>query len=273
MRNGLRLGLTCGVLLAAPLDVGTAQDRPSPGSVVAARPAWRYDPAQRCPGLEVSPKGYGAVIDFFVSAGGMPSKAFISTSSHSDSLDAAALACVQKLRFQPASRMGDGVPTESWQRIALKSEDPPPQYGAAAQPASNAAAPAPAAVTSSAGSLAAAPAAAAPAVASAAAPLAATTAAAVAAPAALAAGQPPAPASPATPGQQPTGHAVETRACADGNGRVQEPSVVQSSGNPQLDQAAVNIARSGSAYLRQAAEGDGKAAPRCVHMAVKFENP
>jgi hypothetical protein len=262
MGNGVRTGLSCGVLFAVQLNVGVAQDRPSPGSVVAAHPAWRYDPAQRCPGLEVSPKGYGAVVDFFVSAGGMPSKAFISTSSHSDSLDAAALGCVSKLRFQPANRMGDGVPTDSWQRLALKTEDPPPQYGAAAQPGSNAA-PAAAAVTPAAGSLASAPAAAAPALASAAAPVAATTAAAAAAPAALAAAQSPA----------PPGHAVETRACADGNGRVQDPTVVQSSGNPQLDQAALNIARSGSAYLRQAAEGDGKAAPRCVHMAVKFENP
>ncbi|HEX4387863.1 MAG TPA: TonB family protein [Steroidobacteraceae bacterium] len=271
MRNGVRTGVACGVLLAVQLNVGWAQDRPSPGSVVAAHPAWRYDPEQRCPGLEVSPKGYGAVVDFYVSAGGAPSKAFISTSSQSDSLDAAALTCVGKLRFQPANRMGDGVPIDSWQRIALKTEDPPPQYGAPAKPAATAGAPA--AATPTAGSVAAAPAAAAPAAASATGAAAATTAAAVLAPATAAAAQSPAPASSSTSVAPPATHAVETRACADGNGRVQEPTVVHSSGNAQLDQAAVNIARSGSAYLRQAAESDNKTAPRCVHMAVQFENP
>jgi TonB family protein len=127
MRNWARTAFIGGVLLAAQLGEAMAQDRPPPGAVMAARPAWRYDPAQRCPGLEVSARGYGAVLDFFVNTGGAPSKAFISTSSGSDSLDAAALACIGKLRFQPAVHLGDANPVESWQRIALKAEDPPPQ--------------------------------------------------------------------------------------------------------------------------------------------------
>jgi hypothetical protein len=69
----------------------------------------------------------------------------------------------------------------------------------------------------------------------------------------------------AQPGVRP----VEVRACSDASGRAQEPTIVQSSGNPQLDQAALTIARSGSAYLRQAAESGGKAG--CVQIAVKLE--
>jgi hypothetical protein len=70
-----------------------------------------------------------------------------------------------------------------------------------------------------------------------------------------------------------TSRAVEVRECADTGGKALEPTVAESSGNPQLDQAALTVARSGSAYLRQAAQGDGKAAPGCLHLTVKFEAP
>ena len=266
MRNGAQMALTCGVLLAAPLQGATAQDRPPPGSVIGARPAWRYDPAQRCPGLEVSPKGYGAVVDFFVNAAGAPSKAFISTSSKSDTLDAAALACVGKLKFQPAAHLGDGVPMESWQRLALKAEDPPPQPPAAA----TSGAPAAGAAAAAAPVAAAAPsAAAAKPAASAAAPASLSAPVAAAAPTAAAVGA--AAAGSAAGAAQPGARPVEVRACSDASGRAQEPTLVQSSGNPQLDQAALTIARSGSAYLRQAAESGGKAG--CVQIAVKLEAP
>jgi TonB family protein len=258
MRQRIRTLIGCAFVLSVQTSMGEAQDRPPPGSVIAGRPAWRYDPAQRCPGLEVSPKGYGAVVDFFVNTSGMPSKAFISTSSHSDTLDAAALACVGKLRFQPAAKLGEGSPIDSWQRIALKAEDPPPQVPAAAAaapaatgaPAATAAAPVASATPS-----VIAPAAAATAAAAGGAAMAATTKAAPAAPAASAP------------------RAVEVRECADASGKAQEPTVAQSSGNPQLDQAALTVARSGSAYLRQAAQGDGKAAPGCLSLTVKFATP
>jgi len=260
MGNGGRTAFICGVLLAAQLGVATAQDRPPPGSVIGARPAWRYDPAERCPGLEVSPKGYGAVVDFYVNSAGAPSKAFISTSSRSDSLDAAALACVAKLRFQPAVHLGDANPVESWQRIALKAEDPPPQPSGAATAAAPAAG-----------------AAAAPAVAPAslsapvaAAPSGGAAAGAAVAGTAVAAAQAPASAHAAATAQS-AARPVEVRACSDASGRSQEPTVVTSSGNPQLDQAALNIARSGSAYLRQAAESGGKAG--CLQIAVRVESP
>jgi len=270
MGNGGRTAFICGVLLAAQLGVATAQDRPPPGSVIGARPAWRYDPAERCPGLEVSPKGYGAVVDFYVNSAGAPSKAFISTSSRSDSLDAAALACVAKLRFQPAVHLGDANPVESWQRIALKAEDPPPPPpGAATSAAPSAgAAAASAPVTAAAAAPGVAPA-------SLSAPVAAAASGGAAAGAAVAgtavaAAQAPASAHAAATAQS-AARTVEVRACSDASGRSQEPTVVTSSGNPQLDQAALNIARSGSAYLRQAAESGGKAG--CLQIAVRVESP
>jgi hypothetical protein len=97
----------------------------------------------------------------------------------------------------------------------------------------------------------------------------AATGAAVAGTAAAAATQ--APAAAHASASQSAARPVEVRACSDASGRSQEPTVVQSSGNPQLDQAAVNIARSGSAYLRQAAESGGKAG--CLQIAVKVEAP
>ena len=79
----------------------------------------------------------------------------------------------------------------------------------------------------------------------------------------------------AAPGATPAsaGRAVEVRECADGSGKPQEPTVVQSSGNAQLDQAALTVARSGAPYLRQAAQPEGNAAPGCLHLQVRFETP
>ena len=256
MGNRVWTVLGCALPLTVQMTVSLAQDRAPPGSVIAARPAWRYDPAQRCPGLEVSPKGYGAVVEFFVNTSGMPSKAYISTTSHSDTLDAAALECVGKLRFQPAAKLGEGSPMDSWQRIALKAEDPPPQVAAAA-----AAAPAAGTATAPAATSAVAPAVAA----TAAAGGAAVAATSKAAPAAITAAGGNAAASSSPP--------VEVRECTDGSGKAQEPTVVQSSGNPQLDQAALTVARSGAPYLRQAAQPDGKPAPGCLHLQVRFEKP
>jgi TonB family protein len=263
MRNAMRWMFGCALVLGVQATVAVAQDRPPPGSVVAARPAWRYDPAQRCPGLEVSPKGYGAVVEFFVNSSGMPSKAYISTSSHSDSLDAKALECVGKLRFQPAAKLGEGSPIDSWQRIALKAEEPPPP-----EPSAAAAAAAPAAAASAA--TAAAPVAAASTAAVAPAAVAGTAALGGAAVAATSKAAPAAAAGAPVASGASNGRAVEVRQCADASGKAQEPTLVKSSGNPQLDQAALTVARSGSAYLRQAAQPDGKASG-CLHFLVQLE--
>ena len=55
---------------------------------------------------------------------GAPSRVSIRESSGSETFDAAAASCVVKLRFAPATRLGDGVAIESWQQLALKSAGP-----------------------------------------------------------------------------------------------------------------------------------------------------
>ena len=65
------------------------------------------------------------MVVFRVSSGGIPSRATLKRSSRSESLDAAAVACVMKLRFQPATNLGDGAFLDSWQQIALTSSRQP----------------------------------------------------------------------------------------------------------------------------------------------------
>jgi TonB family protein len=103
-------------------------------ATLTARPAVRYDPKDRCPELRVADEGDLAVIVFMVNAYGTPSKASVRSPSGVAGLDAAAMACVMKLKFQPATSPGDAQPVDSWQQIGLR-------YASAAQ-ASAVAAPA-----------------------------------------------------------------------------------------------------------------------------------
>jgi TonB family protein len=93
------------------------------GELLAARFAWGVDPAKRCPELRHTTveEGAVAVVQFLVGPTGVPSKASVRESSGSESFDAAATSCVLKLRFLPATRLGDAVAIESWQQLALKS--------------------------------------------------------------------------------------------------------------------------------------------------------
>jgi TonB family protein len=97
-------------------------DPVSPGSnpVFPAHLAWRVDPLARCPDLRVADDGPLAVVVFSVDEVGRPSHPSIKVSSHSEQLDAAAISCVMKLRFQPATRPGDAVAVESWQQMAWR---------------------------------------------------------------------------------------------------------------------------------------------------------
>ena len=90
-------------------------------AAVAAAPAWAGPPAgaelreasvavgyetkARCPGLIQTDvqEPSDALIVLVVGPSGVPSQASIGTSSGSESLDTAALSCVTKLRFLPAS--------------------------------------------------------------------------------------------------------------------------------------------------------------------------
>jgi TonB family protein len=71
-------------------------------------------------------------------------------------------------------------------------------------------------------------------------------------------------------GGQP--NSVTVRVCADEAGRLKEdPTIVRSSGNASLDQAAVRIAASGSAYYRPEISSNGPPVSGCAQLAIKFE--
>jgi TonB family protein len=113
--------LAAGVLLtASPLAASAKQ--PAPDQVVQAHPAPRFDPAARCPGLRsaVVEDQPAVVVLFHVGVTGVPSQASVHSTSRSEDLDAAAVSCVLKLRFLPATRLGDGTAVESWQELALQ---------------------------------------------------------------------------------------------------------------------------------------------------------
>jgi TonB family protein len=121
------------VVLTADPNPGAAQSAsataPPTSGILQARAALRYDPAKRCPELQragADDEGV-AVTVFRVGATGAPSQVSVKSSSGSESLDAAAVSCVQKLRFQPAIRDGDGVAVDSWQQMSWKSVGPPPE--------------------------------------------------------------------------------------------------------------------------------------------------
>ena len=72
----------------------------------------------------------------------------------------------------------------------------------------------------------------------------------------------------------PAGHAdsVTVHVCVDQAGKLEkDPTIVRSSGNAAVDQAAVKIAASGAAYYRPDASSNGPLAFGCAQLAIKFE--
>jgi len=66
-------------------------------------------------------------------------------------------------------------------------------------------------------------------------------------------------------------NSVTVHVCVDETGRlVQDPTIVHSSGVASLDQAAVKIAASGSAYYRPDASSNGPPVSGCAQLAIKF---
>ena len=120
MRYGPRAAITA--LALAAIGANPASGTPAPDNILQAHPALRFDPASRC--SDVRPAGPDdepvAVVLFQVGSTGVPSKATVKASSGAADLDAAATNCVLRLRFQPATRMGDGVAIDSWQQMAWK---------------------------------------------------------------------------------------------------------------------------------------------------------
>ena len=127
--------LTLALALALTVDTVSAQS--SPESATEAHPAWTFNVSSKCPDLHAADDGPAAVVVFFVSDFGAPSQVSIQTSSGTPALDEAAVKCVQKLKFQPRTRLGDGAPVGSWQKIAWRWQRP-----AAGAPLTAAAAPA-----------------------------------------------------------------------------------------------------------------------------------
>ena len=123
--------------LALALSVDTVSAQSSPESATEAHPAWTFNVSSKCPDLHAADDGPAAVVVFFVSDFGAPSQVSIQTSSGTPALDEAAVKCVQKLKFQPRTRLGDGAPVGSWQKIGWRWQRP-----AAGAPLTAAAAPA-----------------------------------------------------------------------------------------------------------------------------------
>ena len=71
----------------------------------------------------------------------------------------------------------------------------------------------------------------------------------------------------------PTAGATELRVCADDAGRLaQAPTLVRSSGDANLDAAAVRIARAGSGNYRPAQTLGGKPTSGCATVSIRFES-
>jgi outer membrane biosynthesis protein TonB len=119
IRRSLLLG--CTALLTVP---GTpAWGGPPAGAELReASVAVGHESRERCPGLIQTDvqEPSAALVVLVVGPSGVPSQPSIKSSSGSQSLDAAAIGCVMKLRFLPAVRAGEGSAMASWQEIAWK---------------------------------------------------------------------------------------------------------------------------------------------------------
>jgi TonB family protein len=154
------------------------------------------------------------VVVFRVGQTGSPSHAAIRSSSQSGELDEAALQCVQHLRFQPATQLGDGAPIDSWQQIAWIWASQPRGSASGIKDA------------------------------------------------------PPLVTPPKT--ELDSEGRVTVRACADQDGQMaQDPTIVDSSGKPQLDEAALQIARQGAPYYARHNTSEARESG-CAQLVIDF---
>jgi TonB family protein len=213
--------------LIVPAGIHAAQTPPVPDNPLRAQTFLGSNPKTRCPDLRIADEGTMAVVVFWLTRSGSASQISIRSSSGSNALDSAAISCVSRLRFAPATTLGFGDAIDSWQQIAFRwanqgnadetramtSQDPP-IAGVAAQMAANA--------------------------------------------------------------KQDTSvgdaNTVTVHVCVDEAGRLeQEPAIVHSSGMAALDQAAVRVAASGSAYYRPDTSSSGPPVSGCAQLAIKFD--
>jgi TonB family protein len=120
--SGLVILAVAAMLVAAAQPVSAQNASSDADDLRNAQLAWGSNPAKRCPELHQSTaeEGAVAVVKFMVGPTGAPSQASIRSSSGSTGFDAAAMGCVAKLHFLPATRYGDGTAVASWQQFALK---------------------------------------------------------------------------------------------------------------------------------------------------------
>jgi TonB family protein len=235
MHNWLGVTLTC-VVLSVRTDISAAQTQPVPNNPIQAQTSLGFNLKTRCPDMRIADEGTIAVVVFWLPSSGNPSRISIKSSSGSNALDSAAISCVSRLRFAAATRLGDGEPIDSWQQIALRWAN---QGNADETRAIISQTP------SSGASRASEP----------------------------IAGAPPQIAANARQDDS-GGHAnsVTVHVCVDETGRLeQDPTIVHSSGMASLDQAAVRIAASGSAYYRPDTSSNGPPVSGCAQLAIKFE--
>ena len=205
--------LTC-LVLSVPVDIHSAQTQPVPANPIWAQTFLGVNPKAKCPDLRIADEGTIAVVLFWVPRAGAPSQISIKSSSGSSALDSAAISCVSKLRFAPATTLGDGNPIDSWQQIAFRWAIPANADETRA-------------------------------------PIAA------------------APKQDAPGGQS---NSVTVHVCVDKTGKLeQDPTIVHSSGMASLDQAAVRIAASGSAYYWPDTASNGPPVSGCAQLAIKFD--
>lgn len=203
-----------------------------PVPYIRAQTSLGFNPKTRCPDLRIADEGTIAVIVFWLPSSGIPSQISIKSSSGSNALDSAAISCVSRLRFASATRVGDGEPIDSWQQIAFRWAN---QGNADETRAMSSQNPSSGASRSS---------------------------------------EPIAGASPNARQDDSGGQAnsVTVHVCVDETGRLEkDPTIVHSSGMTSLDQAAVRIAASGSAYYRPDTSSNGPPVSGCVQLAIKFE--
>lgn len=242
MRDWQYAGLTGAVLLllwSLPPSPAAGQSGPAPQTAVrTAHLAVISNLSAHCPDLKRADPGEEpvAIVVFQVGVTGLPSHASIGTSSHSESLDAAATSCIMKLRFQPATRPGDGEAVVSWQQLALRWLRPSAHNADPASMPVAASTPAPASAPASAATPA----------------------------ATLAASGPRGVLSPDA--------RVDVRVCVDGGGTLaQPPAVVRSSGDAQFDAAALRIATSASGSYRPSTRLAAASASGCVPLTLTIE--
>ena len=235
MRKWRWTTFTCAVLLAVQANTRAAQNQPGPASISLAHVAWRFDPIRLCPDLRIAENGAATVV-FLVAASGVPSRASIKSSSGSEALDTAAMNCVLKLRFQAATRAGYGEAIDSWQEIAWRWATQREQHR---DPQGTAGRASPQDDQNS---------------------------------IALIAAKENNDASVRPESSPPKEAKVELHVCSDVAGKLaQDPTIIRSSGDPGLDEAAVAIAKSGSGYYRPAMTLGGKPVSGCAQLAIKFE--